>query len=151
MSRRGCWDARRDPGALRALQGWSCRSASDAALGLALAGSGSDDIGTAALLWRFGLDDHAATVIVPRLAALVLLESERARIPVGDDQAAGIVELAMRRFRDEDCGSVATAAKRAGMRRASFEHLLARVQGALWGSLPGSLERFFATFAQDAA
>lgn len=146
MTRRDTWNHTRDPGPLRALQSWSSVAAPDVAIGLAMSRTGSDDLGPEVLAWRFGLDEGAGEHIVARLAVLVLLEAARARLPISDDQAADIVELAMRRFRGESVGSMALAARRAGMRRANFEHLLARVQGALWGMLPDSLERFFATF-----
>ena len=151
MSRRDPWNHVRDPAAIRGLQAWGSHAVPDIAHGLAMSRADPEDFGPEVLAWRFGLSDDAAEHIVPRLSVLVLMESRRARIPVTDDQAAEIVERALRCFRGENCGPMALAARRAGMRRASFEHLLGRVQGALWGMLPGSLERFLAVFAQDAA
>lgn len=151
MSRRTPWDHRKDPGPMRALQSWGSRAAFDASMGLAFSRSDPGDVGPEILVWQFGLDDSAAETIVPRLAVLILLEAQRARIPITDSQGAAIVVHALRSFRGENCGAMAMAASRAGMRRESFVYLQDRVQRALWGALPGSLERFLATFAQDAA
>lgn len=137
MSRHGCWDHRRDPAAIRALQRWSAGDSTQVAAALSFASEGGADWSAAALTWLYSQSDADEELIQHRLVQFTVHAAARKGFLPTPEALAAAVDDAMASVRNPCKFTAPSTRERAlqlrmrkenfGILRAAAETLLLRV------------------------
>lgn len=123
MSRHGCWDHRRDPAAIRALQRWSAGDSTQVAAALSFASEGGADWSAAALTWLYSQSDADEELIQRRLVQFALHAAARKGFLPTPEALAAAVDDAMASVRNPCKFTAPSTRERAlqfQMRKGSF-------------------------------
>jgi hypothetical protein len=139
---RGHWDNSAEPGAVKALQGWSSRTALDAGHALAMSREHPGDLRPEILGWYFSQSDTRIDDIAHYLALRCLIVGARAGITMDAHRIGLAVADALHRVRHRKCEAATSRAKTLKMKKADFLSLRNAAESSLLYAIRSGLRRY---------